>query len=57
MVRVCVVAFLVLAMASVTGWAEEIWQWLAPGAAGFGGGRSGRTHLIIVLGQLVSLLG
>src|SRR5437763_7310170 len=41
LVRIGIVASLVLAMAAVTGGAEAIWQFFAPGAAGFGGGRSG----------------
>src|SRR2546421_6566328 len=44
LMRVAIIALVVMAMASVTGWAEGLWQWLAPGAAGYGGGRSGRTH-------------
>src|SRR5439155_14011224 len=32
-----------------------IWQWLAPGAAGFGGGGGGRPHLIIVLDGSLSM--
>src|SRR6478672_2090830 len=41
LIRAAIVACIVLAMASVTSWAESWWQSLAPGAAGFGGGRSG----------------
>src|SRR5271169_271579 len=48
LVRTAIVASVVLAMASVTGWAESLWQSIAPGAAGFGGTRSGRTHVILV---------
>jgi hypothetical protein len=55
LVRIGIVACLVLAMAAVTGGAEAIWQLLAPGAAGFGGGRSGRTHMILVLDGSLSM--
>jgi len=55
LVRTALVAAIVLAMASVTGWAEKLWQTLAPGAAGFGGGRVGRTHLILVLDGSLSM--
>jgi hypothetical protein len=55
LVRTAIVACIVLAMASVTGWAEQWWQALAPGAAGFGGGRSGRTHTILVLDGSLSM--
>jgi hypothetical protein len=54
-VRTALVASIVLAMASVTGWAEKLWQTVAPGAAGFGGGRVGRTHLILVLDGSLSM--
>jgi hypothetical protein len=55
LIRAGIVTALLLAMASVTPWAEAFWQWLAPGAAGFGGGRAGRTHLIIVLDGSLSM--
>jgi hypothetical protein len=55
LVRTALVACLVLAMASVTGWAEKLWQTLAPGAAGFGSGRVGRTHFILVLDGSLSM--
>jgi hypothetical protein len=55
LVRTALVASIVLAMASVTGWAENLWQTIAPGAAGFGGGRSGRTHMILVLDGSLSM--
>ena len=55
LVRTAIIAMLILAMASVTGWAESLWQGIAPGAAGFGGGRSGRTHMILVLDGSLSM--
>ena len=55
LIRTAIVASIVLAMASVTGWAESLWQAFAPGAAGFGGGRSGRTHMILVLDGSLSM--
>ena len=55
LVRTALVAAIVLAMASVTGWAEKLWQTIAPGAAGFGGGRVGRTHIVLVLDGSLSM--
>jgi hypothetical protein len=55
LVRTAIVLFIVLAMASATDWAEAMWQGLFPGAAGYNGGRSGRTHTIIVLDGSLSM--
>jgi hypothetical protein len=55
LMRCAIVALVLLAMASVSGWAEGLWQWIAPGAAGFGGGRNGRTHFVIVLDGSLSM--
>jgi hypothetical protein len=55
LVRTAIAASIVLAMASVTTWAEDWWQTLAPGAAGFGGARAGRTHMILVLDGSLSM--
>src|SRR5438477_2360094 len=55
LMRVAIIALVVMAMASVTGWAEGLWQCIVPGAAGYGGGRSGRTHLVIVLDGSLSM--
>jgi hypothetical protein len=55
LMRIAIVGLVVMAMASVTGWAESLWQWVAPGAAGYGGGKSGRTHYVIVLDGSLSM--
>src|SRR5580704_1801026 len=55
LLRCAILAFVVLAMASVSPWAEGFWQWIAPGAAGFGGGRNGRTHIVMVLDGSLSM--
>src|SRR5262245_50389854 len=48
-VRCLIVLLLVLAMASVTPWAEAVWRWVNPeGGKGFLPG-STRTHRILVL--------
>ncbi len=47
--RCLIVLLLVLAMASITPWAEAVWRWFAPeGANGLAAG-SQRTHKILVL--------
>src|SRR5581483_9375198 len=48
-VRCLIVLLLVLAMASVTGWAESAWRWFAPeGAKSYTSGGA-RVHKIIVI--------
>src|SRR5205823_8025717 len=48
-VRCLIMLLLVLAMASVSGWAESVWRWANPeGAKGLVSGGT-RTHRIIVL--------
>src|SRR6516225_4167217 len=48
-VRTLLILLVVLAMASVTGWAEEIWRYLWPEGGQTTVLRGGRTHKIIVL--------
>ncbi len=48
-VRCLMVLLLVLAMASVTGWAEAVWRWFAPEGAFAMTSGSQRTHKILVL--------
>jgi hypothetical protein len=55
LVRTAIILFIVLAMASATSWAESLWQSLFPGGAGYGSGRGGRTHMIVVLDGSLSL--
>jgi len=53
--RCLVVLLLVLAMASVTPWAEAMWRWFAPnGANGLAAG-SQRTHKILVVDSSFSM--
>jgi hypothetical protein len=54
-VRCCMVLLLVLAMASVTPWAEAVWHWVNPegGVAPAGSGQ--RTHKVLVLDGSFSL--
>jgi hypothetical protein len=47
--RCLCVLLLVLAMASVTPWAEALWHWLAPGAAQAVSTSNSRTHKILVI--------
>jgi hypothetical protein len=55
LVRTAIVLGVVLAMACATEWAEAIWQSIFPAAAGYSGGRGGRTHTIIVLDGSLSM--
>jgi hypothetical protein len=48
-VRCLMVLLLVLAMASVTPWAEAVWHWFAPGAGVALAPSSQRTHKVLVL--------
>src|SRR6478672_7425318 len=48
-VRCLIVLLLVLAMASVSGWAEAAWRWFAPDGARTLAGGGARVHKIIVL--------
>ncbi|MGH7172951.1 MAG: VWA domain-containing protein, partial [Gemmataceae bacterium] len=53
--RCLVVLLLVLAMASVTPWAEAMWRWLAPNGASALAAGSQRTHKILVLDSSFSM--
>ena len=56
LLRCAILAFVVLAMASVSPWAEGFLAMRSLfGAAGFGGGRNGRTHLVLVLDGSLSM--
>jgi Aerotolerance regulator N-terminal/von Willebrand factor type A domain len=48
-VRCLIVLLIVLAMASVTSWAESAWRWFAPEGAKIYSGSGARVHKIIVL--------
>jgi hypothetical protein len=54
-VRTLLVMLIVLAMASVMPWAENVWGYFFPEAAGFTTARSGRTFKIIVLDGSLSM--
>lgn len=49
LVRCLVVLLLILAMASVTPWAEAMWRWFMPNAAVAIQSSSARTHKVLVL--------
>lgn len=53
--RCLLVLLLVLAMASVTPWAEAVWRWLAPDGANALAAGSQRTHKILVLDSSFSM--
>jgi hypothetical protein len=53
--RVLLVLLIVGAMASVTPWAEAMWNYFWPEGAGFARLHSGRTHKIIVLDGSLSM--
>jgi hypothetical protein len=53
--RCLMVLLLVLAMASVTPWAEAMWRWFAPGGANALAAGSQRTHKILVLDSSFSM--
>src|SRR5262245_40195111 len=48
-VRTLLVLLLILAMASVTPWAEGMWHFLFPGGAALAAGNGQRTHKVLVL--------
>src|SRR5215471_17395733 len=48
-VRTLLVLLVVLAMASVTGWAEGLWKWMGLKGSGQRSAVHGRTHKIIVV--------
>jgi hypothetical protein len=54
-VRVLLVLLIVLAMASVMPWAENVWAYFWPEGGGFVTVRSGRTYKIIVLDASLSM--
>src|SRR5215470_5489312 len=54
-VRALLVLLIVLAMASVMPWAENVWAYFWPEGAGFITTRTGRTHKIIVLDASMSM--
>jgi hypothetical protein len=53
--RCLVVLLLVLALASVTPWAEAMWRWFAPNGASALAAGSQRTHKILVLDSSFSM--
>src|SRR5204862_6542274 len=54
-VRCLLLVLLVAAMASITPWAEALWQRLLPGGAVAAPAVTGRTHKVIVLDGSLSL--
>src|SRR6516164_796376 len=54
-VRVCLVLLIVLAMASVMPWAENVWGYFWPEGRGFVVRNKGRTYKIIVLDASLSM--
>jgi hypothetical protein len=54
-VRCLLLVLLVAAMASITPWAESLWQRLLPGGAAAGPAVTGRTHKVIVVDGSLSL--
>ena len=55
LVRCALVALIVFAMASVTGWAENVWAVIWPEGSGAVANRGGRTHHLIVLDGSLSM--
>jgi hypothetical protein len=53
--RVLLVLLVIAAMASVTPWAEAMWNYFWPDGAGFARLQNGRTHKIIVLDGSLSM--
>src|SRR5438067_7031553 len=53
--RVLLVLLVIGAMASVTPWAEAVWNYVWPDGAGFARIHAGRTHKIIVLDGSLSM--
>jgi Mg-chelatase subunit ChlD len=53
--RILILLLIVLAMASVSPWAEKVWSYFWPDAAGFITTRTGRTHKIIVIDASMSM--
>src|SRR5262245_17132051 len=54
-VRVSLVLLIILGMASVSPWAEEVWGFFWPEGAGFVKGPTGGTHKFIVLDASLSM--
>jgi uncharacterized membrane protein len=53
--RTLLILLVILAMASVMPWAEEVWAGLWPDAAGFITARKGRTHKIVIIDGSLSM--
>lgn len=54
-VRTLTILLIVLAMASVMNWAEDVWGYFWPDGAGFVKVRTGRTHKVVVLDGSLSM--
>lgn len=54
-VRIMLILLVVLAMAAVMPWAENLWAYFWPEGAGFITARAGRTHKILVLDGSLSM--
>jgi uncharacterized membrane protein len=55
LLRVAILVLLVVAMASVMPWAENVWAFLLPESAGFLKNTAGRTHRVLVLDASLSM--
>src|SRR5262245_56357808 len=55
LLRIAVLVLLVIAMASIMPWAENVWAFLLPESAGFLKTTAGRTHRVIVLDASLSM--